>query len=188
MKRWEKVIKERFMQVHKFICLERLEADDVVAAISEEYKACNVPHFIASPDKDLKQVPGMLWDYKQPEPKMVTITEDEAYWNFWTQMLTGDNGDNIAGVPGLGEVKAGKIIADLKINGDKISTRSRVLAHYTKYYGEFYGPLIFNETEIALRLICRNHPHYYEFSTPLFDASQRPVSPVLVTEFFDISS
>ena len=152
-------------------------------------------YIICSPDKDLNQIPGLHYDYRsktdpgtQENSGTIMITDPDAHWNFWTQMLTGDETDNVAGVPGLGPVIVRKIIDELKADGNMISTRKTVEACYIKYFGEYYGPLIFTETEQTLRLMSILHPMYpkYEKIWSIYTSTIRPV-PVH-KGFFDITS
>jgi len=80
------------------------EADDMLSKIM--YAS---PRNVAvTEDKDLLNTPGYL--YRREE--LILIDEASATRNFYRQLLTGDKStDNIQGVPGLGEVKADKILA-----------------------------------------------------------------------------
>ena len=65
-------------------------------------------NIIVSPDKDMKQIPGKLYDFNET----VDITpEDGARWHL-IQTLAGDNTDGYAGVPGIGIKKAVKIFEE----------------------------------------------------------------------------
>lgn len=87
--------------------IEGHEADDELAiqAAKEGYDPDRV--MIASCDKDLKTVPGLLYSFKKKEPFM--IDEQGALVNFYRQMITGDTADNILGVYRAGEKKAAVI-------------------------------------------------------------------------------
>ena len=63
---------------------------------------------ICSIDKDLKMIPGMHYDFVKKE--LSVVTPDAAMRTFYTQLLTGDSGDNIKGCPGIGKVKARLIL------------------------------------------------------------------------------
>jgi len=87
----------------------KLEADDCLGIMSTlKPDKC----IIASIDKDLTQIPGWYfnWD-KMTEP--VYIPEEQANLKFYEQILTGDPGDGFSGVPGIGPVKATKIINEV---------------------------------------------------------------------------
>jgi len=65
---------------------------------------------IATKDKDLKNSAGLHFNWQYPDAGVVWISEEEAIYNFYKQLLTGDDTDNIVGC-GLkvgGEYKSGK--------------------------------------------------------------------------------
>lgn len=191
--KWEPIIKGHYMTKYGFITLPKLEADDIVAGTAHYVHEAGIPYVICSPDKDLRQITGKHFDYRVPQGESPSVFIDEvsasdAHWNFWTQMLTGDDGDNIAGVPGLGPVKAKKIIDACKEEGDIITTRSTVLTHYHKYFGEFYGGVIFEETEMALRLMKPLHRLWPEYSDRLAWASTQIKALETRSAMFDIPS
>jgi len=191
--KWEPIIKDHFMVKYGFITLPKLEADDIVAGTAHILDDACTDYIICSPDKDLRQVHGKHFDYRvptgeTPEVYIDAVLYTDAHWNFWTQMLTGDEGDNIAGVPGLGPVKAKKIIDACRAEGDLVSTRTVVLAQYHKYFGEFYGNLIFNETEMALRLMRPMHQLWAEYHERIAWASTQIKELVARSTMFDIPS
>ena len=75
-----------------------LEADDAMGIYATQYPG----NIIVSPDKDMKQIPGMLWNFDES----FTITKEEgAKWHL-IQSMAGDNTDGYAGVPGIGVKRA----------------------------------------------------------------------------------
>jgi DNA polymerase-1 len=86
------------------------EADDELAiqAAKEGYDPDRV--MIASIDKDLKTVPGLLYSFKKKQA--FHISEQEALGNFYRQMITGDTADNIKGVWKSGAKAANEIKDD----------------------------------------------------------------------------
>lgn len=87
------------------------EADDELAiqACSEGYDPDRV--MICSVDKDLKTVPGLIYNFDKKWAFLVS--EQEASGNFYRQMITGDSADNIGGVYRSGEVAAGCILDNM---------------------------------------------------------------------------
>jgi len=87
------------------------EADDEVAiqAASLNYDPDKV--LIVSQDKDLRTVPGLLYNYRRNTYEL--ITEKKALENFYKQIVTGDATDNIMGIH-----KSGAAAADAAINSD----------------------------------------------------------------------
>ena len=193
IKKWEPVIKNYLIAKYGFTSLLGLEADDVISGVAALYLKDGTPFVVCSPDKDLRQVEGLHFDYRSPGEgqsvrEVMQVDALQAHWNFWTQMLTGDGGDNIAGVPGLGPVKAGKILDTLKAQGETITTRSTVLAQYCKYFGDFYGQVIFNETEATLRLMSPTHIFWSRYGKAIEWISVQVRELVTRSSMFDISS
>lgn len=87
------------------IIYPNLEADDAMGiwATKEPYQ-----HIIVSPDKDMKQIPGLLFDMKDAVQE---ITPESALEWHYIQTLAGDSTDGYSGVPGLG-VKRAKVLLD----------------------------------------------------------------------------
>lgn len=83
-----------------------IEADDAVAIRATEL---GKEAIIVSNDKDLDMVPGIHYNWVKGE--RYEITERQGYINFYRQFLTGDRTDHIPGLPGVGEVKAERLIA-----------------------------------------------------------------------------
>jgi len=89
---------------YKVIEKDTLEADDTMGVYATKYPG----NVIVSPDKDMRQIPGKLYDFKEH----VTITPEEgAKWHL-IQTLAGDNTDGYSGVPGIGVKKAMKIFEE----------------------------------------------------------------------------
>jgi DNA polymerase-1 len=86
-----------------------LEADDVMGILSTHPKLVEGEKIIVSIDKDMKTVPGWLFNPdKDLKPRL--IEEEEAdYWHLY-QTLVGDSTDGYPGAPGIGHVKAKGIL------------------------------------------------------------------------------
>ena len=83
---------------YEVIKLPSLEADDAMGI----YATANPDNIICSPDKDMKQIPGKLYDMKE----LTTVEPDEgAKWHL-IQTLAGDQTDGYSGVPGIGIKRA----------------------------------------------------------------------------------
>ena len=80
------------------IIMPELEADDAMGI----YATQNPGNTIVSPDKDMKQIPGAL--YNLDEKFTVTKESGEA-WHL-IQCLSGDQTDGYGGVPGIGVKRA----------------------------------------------------------------------------------
>jgi DNA polymerase-1 len=88
-------------------CLEqdKLEGDDLMGIISTANKG---KYIICSIDKDMKQIPGKHYNWNFC--KKSVVTKEDADWMFYMQVLMGDPGDGYTGIPGIGQVKAAKIL------------------------------------------------------------------------------
>lgn len=102
----------RRMMAEKFEVKKKdtLEADDVLGILMTHPKLVEGKKIIVSVDKDLLQIPGRHYN-PQKDTKQV-VKEVDADIFFFTQVLTGDQTDHYPGLPGVGPVKAAKIIQD----------------------------------------------------------------------------
>lgn len=83
---------------YEVIRLPELEADDAMGI----YATAHEGNVICSPDKDMRQIPGRLFDMK--ELTMIDPVEG-AKWHL-IQTLAGDQTDGYSGVPGIGIKRA----------------------------------------------------------------------------------
>ena len=92
---------EELKKKYKVIIKEGLEADDALGIYATKYP----DNIIVSPDKDMRQIAGKLYDFKET----VNITPEEgARWHL-IQAMAGDNTDGYSGVPGIGVKRAEQI-------------------------------------------------------------------------------
>ena len=94
---YKRVIKE-LNNHYETIRLPYLEADDSLGI----YATANPGQIIVSPDKDMRQIPGRL--YNLDETTHVSA-EEGAKWHL-IQTLAGDQTDGYGGVPGIGVKRA----------------------------------------------------------------------------------
>ena len=95
---YKRVINKLKEEYHVVI-MPTLEADDALGI----YATKEPGHIICSPDKDMRQIPGELYDFTQ---EVSTITpEGGRQWHL-IQSLAGDQTDGYAGVPGIGIKRA----------------------------------------------------------------------------------
>lgn len=88
-----------------------MEADDVVSIWSYEAREAEQDFVIAHIDKDINQVPGNHYNYNSKQ--IYFVDDDEADMHFCTQLLIGDNGDDIPKVKkGYGIKTAQKALAE----------------------------------------------------------------------------
>ena len=83
--------------------MDTLEADDAMGIYATKFSG----NVIVSPDKDMRQIPGSLYNLTEH----VTVNKAEgAKWHL-IQTLAGDQTDGYAGAPGIG-VKRAEILFD----------------------------------------------------------------------------
>ncbi len=87
------------------------EADDVISYTHEVLKKDGKTSVIASSDKDFLTCSGYVYNIIQDKLQLITV--QEAYYNFYKQVLTGDKADGVTGIFGVGPVKADKILKGL---------------------------------------------------------------------------
>jgi 5'-3' exonuclease len=82
----------------------RLEADDIMGILSTHPKLVPGKKIIVSEDKDMKTIPGWLFNpAKDFKPRMVTLEEANRFHLY--QTIIGDTTDGYTGCPGIGPVK-----------------------------------------------------------------------------------
>lgn len=109
--------------------VEGIEADDKLII---EWGKDPDNTIVASIDKDLCQVPG-LTVYNWKHRTLRTLTQEEATYNFYKQLLTGDDIDHIPGCPGIGDGKAAKL---LKTGMPESLMMTQCYGAYLKAYGD----------------------------------------------------
>ena len=80
-----------------------LEADDAIGIFATKYPG----HIIVSPDKDMRQIPGELFDLSTG---VITITPEEGQRWHYIQTMSGDQTDGYSGIPGVGVKRAAALL------------------------------------------------------------------------------
>ena len=83
---------------YEVIIMPELEADDALGI----YATAHPGNVICSPDKDMRQIPGKLYDMSE----LSEVTPEEGSRWHLIQTLAGDQTDGYAGVPGIGVKRA----------------------------------------------------------------------------------
>ncbi len=95
---------EALRKEYKVIIKPTLEADDAMGIYATKYTG----NCIVSPDKDMRQIPGQLYNFDE------TFTIEPAEGAKWhlIQTLAGDQTDGYGGVPGIGVKRAEALFKD----------------------------------------------------------------------------
>ena len=113
-----------------------IETDDIVARywkeLSNKVGRNNV--MIVSIDKDYKQFPALIYNYHYKHKEVLDISEEEASYNFYEQMIIGDTADNVNYFKGKGKKYAEKYLADC--NTKYQYTRKMLELFQEKYKGK----------------------------------------------------
>lgn len=146
--KWGPVIKKRLIEEHKFFTTDRIESDDALAILSNSLGIDQT--ILCSNDKDMKQIPG--YHYYMPKREIQVVSPEEAAYNFWAQMITGDGTDNIMGIPRKGEAAVPKLIGTKEApfcDPDKF--QQLVFQEYINVLGPFASKT-FTENYMLLKL------------------------------------
>jgi 5'-3' exonuclease len=95
----------KLKEEYQVIVMPQLEADDALGI----YATKEPGHIICSPDKDMRQIPGDLYDFTDG---VVTITKEEGDRWHLIQTMAGDQTDGYAGVPTIGIKRADALLTD----------------------------------------------------------------------------
>ena len=94
---YKRVIRNLRIQ-YNVIVMDTLEADDAMGIYATQHPG----NIIVSPDKDMRQIPGKLYNLETTQD---ITAEEGAQWHY-IQTLAGDQTDGYSGVPGIGVKRA----------------------------------------------------------------------------------
>ncbi len=162
-----------------------LEADDIMGILSTHPKLISGKKIIVSEDKDMKCIPGWLWNpAKDKKPWKVSV-EEADYWHL-LQTLMGDTTDGYKGCPGVGfdtahelltnpyllvpyehELKAGKRKGEIEIRYTKEPTDDLWASIVSLY--EYKG-LTEKDALAQARVarICRHTDYNFQKQEPIY--------------------
>jgi DNA polymerase-1 len=83
--------------------VDNLEADDAIGIYATDPIESKNELIVCSPDKDMKQIPGLLFDLTNP---VIEITKEMGDRWHLIQTMSGDQTDGYAGAPGIGVKRA----------------------------------------------------------------------------------
>jgi len=99
---YKRVIKA-LQETFPVIIMPTLEADDALGIYATKEKG----HIICSPDKDMRQIPGELYNFTDG---VEYITKEEGDRWHLIQTMAGDQTDGYSGVPGIGIKRADALL------------------------------------------------------------------------------
>ncbi len=140
-----------------------LEADDVMGILGTmgDNDLIKGERIIVSIDKDMKNVPGLLFNPGHPDRGTVEISVEQADYEHLMQTLTGDPTDGYGGCPGVGKAKAKQVLM-LK-PGDPRDRWDAILEAYAKKgLGEDFA---LKQAQVAR--ICRSEDYDFLNKIPI---------------------
>ncbi len=111
-------IREHFIGLGAFVSCGYEADDEVGIRACPEAIVCGI-------DKDLNTIPG--WHYNYDKGSIYEISEDEAAKTFWIQVLSGDSGDDIKGLPKIGITKATKLLEGIDVKDYRKTVEAKYL-------------------------------------------------------------
>lgn len=128
---WVNEIRKRLILQDNVIFDDQYEADDLIADRARELNDKGFEFIVVSIDKDLKQIPGVHFDYypiyehqKDDQGNVKKVfkqlkglsftTPFESWQMLAMQVLMGDSGDRVKGIPKIGLKKAEIILRNCK--------------------------------------------------------------------------
>ena len=103
---------EKLKDEYEVIKMPTLEADDAMGIYATLYP----DNVICSPDKDMRQIPGKLYDL---DTVTEILPEEGEHWHY-IQTLAGDQTDGYSGVPGIGVKRAVALFAESGYTWDTV--------------------------------------------------------------------
>jgi len=146
VKKWRPLIHSVFKDKWKFLPIDGMEADDAVGITYTYYKDAYDEIIIATADKDLKQFACTFYDFNKHE--ITKIDSFAAAHSRYYQMIMGDAGDHIPGIPGIGKVGAKKLLAECKTERQlQIATARAYYTYWNKQKRNIVNRVIADYTE-----------------------------------------
>lgn len=149
-------LRDHLAQVWCAETLPFLEADDLCSLnyVDTEDHTSVVCHI----DKDLLQIVGS--HYLMHKREFIQVTEYMAMQFFYHQLLMGDSVDNIPGLPGIGEVKAAKLLKDCTTEAELFAVADK--AYNDKEYLLIMARLLWLKTNARTNLVFTHYGDEYE--------------------------
>jgi len=131
--KWEKDVKDYLVTTFNANWSEGCEADDMVGVRQMELEDSVIAHI----DKDIDMIPGKHYSWAiiregrtVREERHYEVSPEEALRKFYYQLLVGDVTDNIKGAPGIGPVKAERILSQCSSEEEFFKASLEVYSSY----------------------------------------------------------
>ncbi len=140
--KWWSFVRNYFIDEYKAISVDGIEVDDAVNITRLALK----DSFICAIDKDLLGLEGNHYNWRKNEWNYNTA--EQALRAFWHDMIAGQSGDGIKGIPGKGTK-----FVDILFANDEISVQQLTLGAYIQYLGEDTGIKEFYKNYSCLKIL-----------------------------------
>jgi len=137
-------VKEYLITKYNAIHHPKLESDDLVCIYKENLSNS----FISSIDKDILNLEGEAFDYKNF--KWINTSKEEADDFFWKSMVCGDSVDNIKALPGKGPAFAESVKYTAEMVN--IPMYTLIIREYINHFGEYKGVQEFYKNYMCLKM------------------------------------
>lgn len=150
---WWNFIKNYSIDRWKAITVDIIEVDDAVNITRLSLDNS----IIVAIDKDLLNLEGTHYNWRTNE--FITISKEEASFSFWRDMIVGQSGDGVPGLPGKGQ---SYYINNIRNNITDIQQLPiAVLSSYIKYLGESEGIQLFYSNYQCLKILDKYEDEIY---------------------------
>lgn len=167
-KYWD-LCKQHFIENWGAIEVNDMEVDDAVAICYYELK----DSFICAIDNDLLGLSsqGKLPHFNWRKKEYYTVSDYEASYKFWSDMVCGQKGDNIHGLKGKGEKFVEKLLkGEGMLEPSAKVFPTRVLFAYLEHYGDEHEAIVeYTKNYTSLKIIDNVHylKHGFTIPTPI---------------------
>lgn len=173
---WINFLADYYITQWNAVVVDNMEVDDAVNIVRLQ-----IPNsFIVAKDKDLLSLEGTHFNWNIH--KWVTVSESEAEYNFWSDMIIGQPGDNIKGIPKKGKKFAEQLYEECSFDLKGVQTqiqvfRDEVFDYYIKYFGESIGIQEFYKNYMCLKILEKSDgfvtPNPIEFKLDVKERNNR---------------
>lgn len=133
--KWYLPLKDHLKEAWQANVSNGCEADDMVGVRQLEHHPTE--SIIAHIDKDINMIPGLHYHWgitRQGKvlkaPETYEVTDEEALYNFYYQLIVGDPTDNIKGARGSGHVAAEKLLREFTSEEERFHAISNLYSCY----------------------------------------------------------